>query len=197
MRTDAEFEYTPQSSGVAHDAAADLVGPETAEADRAVIVRHVTSVVVGAPIDTDRRRAGRETEGYSSPMSTADFSVGRLRGAPERGGIVDHRLARRMLVNQVRIGRLRRDEVCDAHPELIRAAANVGTETEASCPICEEENLRLVTYVFGHRLPAHGRCVSSAKELRQLATTGRDLRAYVVEACCGCRWHHLLRVFPV
>lgn len=130
-------------------------------------------------------------------MSTADFSVGRLRGAPERGGIVDHRLARRMLVNQVRIGRLRRDEVCDAHPELIRAAANVGTETEACCPICEEENLRLVTYVFGHRLPPQGRCVSTAKEMRQLAALGRDLRAYVVEACCGCRWHHLLRVLPV
>ena len=50
------------------------------------------------------------------------FSVGALRGSPDRGGIVDHRLARRMLVNQVRLGRLRRDEVCDAHPELIRAA---------------------------------------------------------------------------
>lgn len=120
-----------------------------------------------------------------------------MRGSTDGGGVVDHRLARRMLINQVRIGRLRRDEVCDAHPELIRAAANVGTETEALCPICEEDNLRLVTYVFGHRLPAHGRCVSSSKELRELSVTGRDLRAYVVEACCGCRWHHLLRVVPV
>ncbi len=125
------------------------------------------------------------------------FSVGAMRGATDGGWVVDHRLARRMLINQVRIGRLRRDEVCDAHPELIRAAANVGTETEAVCPICEEDNLRLVTYVFGHRLPAHGRCVSSSKELRELSVTGRDLRAYVVEACCGCRWHHLLRVVPV
>ncbi len=120
-----------------------------------------------------------------------------MRGSTDGGGVVDHRLARRMLINQVRIGRLRRDEVCDAHPELIRAAANVGTETEAVCPICEKDNLRLVTYVFGHRLPAHGRCVSSSKELRELSVTGRDLRAYVVEACCGCRWHHLLRVVPV
>jgi len=39
--------------------------------------------------------------------------------------------------------------------------------------------------------------VSSSKELRELSVTGRDLRAYVVEACCGCRWHHLLRVVPV
>ena len=131
-------------------------------------------------------------------MASADsFTIGALRGSPERGGIVDHRLARRMLVNQVRIGRLRRDEVCDAHPELIRAAANVGTETEASCPICEEHNLRLVTYVFGHGLPAHGRCVSTAKEMRQVSVAGHERRAYVVEACCGCRWHHLLRVYPV
>jgi hypothetical protein len=124
------------------------------------------------------------------------FSVSSMRGSTDGGGVVDHRVARR-LINQVRIGRLRRDEVCDAHPELIRAAGNVGTETEAICPICEEENLRLVTYVFGHRLPAHGRCVSSSKELRELSAKGRDLRAYVVEACCGCRWHHLLRIVPV
>jgi hypothetical protein len=103
-----------------------------------------------------------------------------------------------MLINQVRLGRISRTEVCDAHPELIRAARNVGTETTADCPICEEAKLRIVTYVFGHRLPAHGRCVSSAKELRQLGRRGTgDLTAYVVEACPECRWHHLLRVIPV
>ena len=25
----------------------------------------------------------------------------------------------------------------------------------------------------------------------------RELRAYVVEACTECRWHHLLRVLPL
>lgn len=103
-----------------------------------------------------------------------------------------------MLINQVRIGRISQTEVCDAHPELIRAARNVGTETRADCPICEEAKLRIVTYVFGHRLPASGRCVSTAKELRRLSRqrTG-DLSAYVVEACAECRWHHLLRVIPL
>ncbi len=125
------------------------------------------------------------------------FSVGALRGGVERRGIVDHRLARRMLVNQVRVGRLARDQVCDAHPELIRAARNVGTVTTTRCPICEEADLRLVTYVFGHRLPASGRCVSTAKELRALGARGDELTAYVVEACVECRWHHLLRVLPV
>jgi hypothetical protein len=126
------------------------------------------------------------------------FTVGALRGGQERRGIVDHRLARRMLINQVRLGRISRTEVCDAHPELIRAARNVGTETTADCPICEEAKLRIVTYVFGHRLPAHGRCVSTAKELRQIGARGQgEHTAYVVEACTECRWHHLLRVIPL
>lgn len=125
------------------------------------------------------------------------FTAGALRGAPQRRGIVDHRLARRMLINQVRIGRLGREEVCDAHPELLRAARNVGTETTSMCPICDDEPLRIVTYVFGARLPAHGRCVSTAAEMRALSKRSDELTAYVVEACIACRWHHLLRVLPV
>lgn len=129
------------------------------------------------------------------------FTLGALRGGQgdgRRGGIVDHRLARRMLINQVRLGRLSRDEVCDAHPELIRAASNVGTETKSTCPICEQTKLRIVTYVFGHRLPPQGRCVSTAAELRRLAARpGCDTTAYMVEACPACRWHHLLRVWSL
>jgi len=103
-----------------------------------------------------------------------------------------------MLINQVRLGRISRNEVCDAHPELIRAAVNVGTETKTVCPICEDATLRIVTYVFGHHLPAHGRCVSTATELRRLVgPPGTDRTAYMVEACPACRWHHLLRVWPL
>ncbi len=125
------------------------------------------------------------------------FTVGVLRGGEERRGIVDHRLARRMLINEVRRGRVPLESVCDAHPELIRAAGNVGTKTSTLCPICEEEHLRLVTYVFGHGIGPQGRCVSTAKEMRALNTRPDDLNAYVVEACTGCRWHHLLRILPV
>ena len=125
------------------------------------------------------------------------FTAGALRGGEERRGIVDHRLARRMLINQVRLGRVSRTEVCDAHPELIRAARNVGTPTAADCPICEESKLSIVTYVFGHGLPASGRCVTTAKEMRQLRNRAGEQTAYVVEACPECRWHHLLRIIPV
>lgn len=131
------------------------------------------------------------------------LSVGALRGSGDRRGQVDHRLARQHLINEYRRGRLSQEQVCDAHPELIRAAKNVGTELESVCPICADGQLRLVTYVFGSRLPAHGRCVSTAKEMSQLSRRARqaqgrdDLTAYVVEACVGCRWHHLRTVLPL
>ena len=131
------------------------------------------------------------------------LSADALRGAGHGRGHVDHRLARQHLVNEYRRGRLSQDQVCDAHPELIRAAKNVGTELASVCPICADGQLRLVTYVFGSRLPAHGRCVSTAKEMSQLSrrarrAQGRDeLTAYVVEACVECRWHHLRTVLPL
>lgn len=130
----------------------------------------------------------------SAPMA---FTVGALRGSDGSRGLVDHRLARRMLISQVKKGRVPLDQVCDAHPELIRAARNVGTQTSTCCPICEEADLKLVTYVFGPRLSAQGRCVSTAKEMRQLNDRAEELSAYVVEACVECRWNHLLRVIPV
>jgi hypothetical protein len=126
------------------------------------------------------------------------FSAGSLRGGfGSRGAVVDHRLARRHLINEYRRGRLRKDQVCDAHPELLRAASNVGTPTRTLCPICEEHPLVLVTYVFGPRLPKHGRCVSTRAEVAQYQRRSEEFAAYVVEACCNCAWHHLLRVMAL
>jgi len=127
------------------------------------------------------------------------FSVETLRGTGRPGAraVIDHRLERLALVNEYRRGRLRREQICDAHPELIRAAKNVGSPSSVVCPICEEVNLMLVTYVFGPRLPKHGRCVATKADMAALDTRSDDLDAYVVEACTSCRWHHLLRVLPL
>lgn len=124
------------------------------------------------------------------------FNASSLHGSA-RGGVVDHRLARRALINEYRRGRLRRDQICDAHPELMRAARHIGDETSVLCPICEEGCLVLVTYVFGPHLPAHGRVISQSKEAAQFSRSTDEYAAYVVEACRVCRWHHLLRVLPV
>jgi len=125
------------------------------------------------------------------------LTVDVLRGAGRGRGQIDHRLARQHLINEYKRKRLSQEQVCDAHPELIRAAKNVGTEASSPCPICEKPQLRLVTYVFGPRLPAHGKCVTTAKEMRALDRRPEELSAYVVEACVACRWHHLRSVLPV
>ena len=122
------------------------------------------------------------------------FSVDMLRGDI---GVVDHQLARRALINEFKRGRVNRETVCDAHPELIRAAKHLGEPSKTLCPICEQVNVVLVTYVFGHGLPKHGKCVIDRKDIEKLQRTGHEYAAYVVEACPECRWHHLLRVLPI
>ncbi|MGI8663030.1 MAG: DUF5318 family protein [Acidimicrobiales bacterium] len=126
------------------------------------------------------------------------FHAGAIRGAaPFTAGTIDYRLARRALVDEFRKGRLARHEVCDAHPELVRAARAVGEATSIECPICEAVNVVLVSYVFGPRLPPFGRCITTKAELAKLNRRGGDLACYVVEVCPSCSWNHLARVFPV
>ncbi|MEM7093193.1 MAG: DUF5318 family protein [Actinomycetota bacterium] len=115
----------------------------------------------------------------------------------ERGtdrGHVDYRLARASTIAEYERGELDRAEVCDAHPELIRAAGQVGTPVPGSCPICARDGRMVhVTYVFGPRLPSHGRCISLRGELARLARRPGTHVAYVVEVCCACHWNHLVR----
>ncbi|HET6774712.1 MAG TPA: DUF5318 family protein [Acidimicrobiales bacterium] len=120
-----------------------------------------------------------------------------IRGASDAEGVVDYRLTRQAVVREYRKGRLSRLDVCDAHPELRRAAVGAGTATSEPCPICEEEPVTLVTYAFGARLPAGGRCVASAREMAKLARGPSPVACYVVEVCTGCAWNHLTKVFRV
>ena len=112
-------------------------------------------------------------------------------------GQIDYRLARRHLIAEHKRGRLARHEVCDAHPELLRAAREVGDETTVDCPICEEARLHLVSYVFGPRLPSFGRCITSRAELQGFARRTGSFTCYVVEVCTGCGWNHLARTIPL
>jgi hypothetical protein len=112
-------------------------------------------------------------------------------------GQVDYRLARRQVLDEFRRGRLGRLDVCDAHPELVRNGQHLGTPTAEPCPVCETDGLVHVTYVFGPRMPASGRCVSSTRELARYARQREPLTAYEVEVCLECAWHHLLRAFPL
>ncbi len=130
-------------------------------------------------------------------LGAVTFRPEAIRGAGQQGagGVIDYRLARMAVVSEFRKGRLARHEVCDAHPELRRAAQQASEPTSMECPICEEDQVVLVTYAFGSRLPASGRCITAKGEIDKLAK-GRDrLACYVVEVCPSCSWNHLARTF--
>ena len=123
-------------------------------------------------------------------------------------GHIDYRMAKRALIRQVTRGSVTREEVCDAHPELLRAARNVGTPTSRTCPICrladdradvpidETETLRTVTYVFGDDLrQKSGHCVWTREELAELSQSHRSFTAYTIECCLVCGWNHLIESF--
>jgi hypothetical protein len=100
---------------------------------------------------------------------------------------------RNAVVRDVRRGRIDRVDVCDAHPELLRAARNVGRSTGEDCPICESATTVEVTFVFGARLPPGGRCPGSETELNRLRRRADPVTCYAVEVCPDCGWHHLIR----
>jgi hypothetical protein len=125
------------------------------------------------------------------------FRLGAAAGAGTSSpGEIDYRLARRARIDDYRRGRLARHDVCDAQPELLRNAELCSKRTSRRCPICDERRLVLVTYVFGPRLPASGRCITSQAELARLAARRQgSYAAYEVEVCTGCRWNHLARTY--
>ena len=62
----------------------------------------------------------RRPTGWLSQLTLTDDSGEAV------GGVIDHRLTRRALINEFRRGRIRREQLCDAHPDLVRAAKNFG-----------------------------------------------------------------------
>jgi hypothetical protein len=107
---------------------------------------------------------------------------------------VDFTLARRAVLRDLRSGRRARIDVCDAHAELLRAGRNLGTPGAGDCPVCTEDKLRVVSYVYGDQLRrANGRCISSTAELEKLEARHSEVWRYLVEVCVGCGWNHLLR----
>jgi len=107
---------------------------------------------------------------------------------------VDYALARRAALADLRSGRRDRSDLCDAHPELVRAGRHVGEAADEDCPVCGSASLRLVSYVYGDALrQANGRCISYDAELAKLEASHDEFSRYVVEVCTACRWNHLRR----
>lgn len=117
--------------------------------------------------------------------------------ADQSVGAVDYRMARMSVINQYKGGRLNRSEVCDAHPELRRAADNLARTSTEICPICEDAFVVLVTYAFGSHLPKSGYVIEDRVDMNKVRRLTSSGTGYVVEVCRSCGWNHLVQSFPI
>lgn len=107
-------------------------------------------------------------------------------------GFVDYTMAKRSVLEGFRRGSLDRMDVCDAHPELMRVARNIGLEIRRPCPVCDAASLRQVRFVYGDQLGhLSGRAVYPQDWELELSTRYDEFRCYAVEVCTDCRWNHL------
>jgi len=113
------------------------------------------------------------------------------------GAVVSYRLAKQRLVDAVKDGRSQAKDVCDAQPELRRVAHHHAAGIDEPCPICEGDDLVLVTFAFGVGLPTSGRCVSGRSEMKKLKRRGKPATFYLVEVCRQCWWNHLRESFAI
>ncbi|MCA1838742.1 MAG: DUF5318 family protein [Actinomycetota bacterium] len=108
-------------------------------------------------------------------------------------GRTDYTLAKRALLDEFRRGGLDRLQICDAHPELVRVARNIGKPIPRPCPVCADEaSLRSVRYVFGDQLKhLSGRPVYPDDWADELNARYDEFRCYEIEVCVECLWNHL------
>jgi uncharacterized protein DUF5318 len=106
--------------------------------------------------------------------------------------VVDYSLARRATLHNLKSGRLRPEDACDAQVYLKRAARYHGLPTKDTCPVCLHEDLTIVLYAFSDFFPDAGNGRARArKELRELAGVLPELTVFTVEVCLGCGWNYL------
>jgi Family of unknown function (DUF5318) len=110
-------------------------------------------------------------------------------------GVIDYTLAKRALLRDAKVGVLGLTDICDAHPELIRAARHVGEPTTNDCPVCGKAKLVLLAYVYGDRLRDQNGRVWSIETGLKLAASSPGAACYVVEVCTVCQWNHLRESF--
>ncbi|MEH1012654.1 DUF5318 domain-containing protein [Micromonospora sp. CPCC 206060] len=109
--------------------------------------------------------------------------------------VVDYSLQRRSVLREVQSGRIGTYEVCDASPYLKNAARFHGEPTEERCPICRQENLTHVHYIYGDELKQSAGQARALSELAVLAMTLREFQVFVVEVCRSCNWNHLVEQY--
>ncbi len=110
-------------------------------------------------------------------------------------GVIDYTLAKRALLRRARAGMLSTFEICDAHPELMRAAKHVGEPATRDCPVCRRRDLRLLAYVYADALKQNSGRVWALDTALLMTAKVHGASCYVVEVCTSCQWNHLSEAF--
>lgn len=122
---------------------------------------------------------------------------------------IDYRLAKHAVVRQLVSGELTPAQVCDAHPELLRAATFIGSPTPRVCPVCKitppkggrsdqlgaQRVPRVVelTWLYGDALrQKNGHIVEDSADLSAFERHYPSFSAWTVECCTTCGWNHLI-----
>ncbi|MDR1833714.1 MAG: DUF5318 domain-containing protein [Propionibacteriaceae bacterium] len=106
---------------------------------------------------------------------------------------VDFSLQRRHRL-QATFGRQRSltpSDICDADPMLIRAALHHGERANADCPVCSNERMVNLNYVFGDQLGQYSGRIKSTEDLKDMQAEYGEFKVCVVEVCTDCGWNHM------
>jgi hypothetical protein len=109
--------------------------------------------------------------------------------------VIDYTLAKRAILRDSQVGLQSVNDLCDAHPELMRAAKYVGEPTRVDCPVCGKDKLVLLAYVYGDALKHDNGRVWSIDTGLRMAAANQGACCYVVEVCRACQWNHLREAF--
>jgi hypothetical protein len=140
---------------------------------------------------------------------------------------VDYALVRQATLHDLRSGYVTTTDVCDPHPDLIRAALHHGEPSTRSCPVCRESGpgrgrpgddsdrldprlringgaglpgaggLVFLRYAYGDELGQFSGRIKAQEEIVELAAGAGDVKVYVVEVCISCGWNHLVASYVV
>lgn len=139
---------------------------------------------------------------------------------------VDYALVRQATLQDLRSGYVTTTDVCDPHPDLIRAALHHGEPSSRSCPVCRGDRppakpltkddrldprlginggpglpgaggLVFLRYLYGDELGQYSGRIRSQQEIAEMSNDAGDVKVYVVEVCISCGWNHLVASYVV
>jgi len=106
---------------------------------------------------------------------------------------VDHTLARNRELARWRDGETPVTRLRDADSRLVAAARFHGVPAPSACPLCRNDDVRLVSWIFGENLGHRSGTACGTSELDAIVAENGPCTVQVVEVCPNCRWNYRVR----